>query len=99
MWPPIRKRLRRDMPLLATVAGGQAAGVGAAAGRAAGLLFAADARTLFVAALRAADMVIVCASALIAYRVYLGAYNPTRSEHLQIVIGCLVAANLLHFAQ
>ena len=98
MWSPFFKRPRRDIPLLAAV-GGAAPGIANAASRTTGALFAADARTLLLAILRAGDMVVVCTSALAAYWTHLGAYDPHRSEQLQILAGCLIAANLLHFAR
>lgn len=98
MRSPFVKRLHRDLPLLATVADGSAASIANAAGHAGSTLFAADARTLFLAALRIGDVIVVCASALAAYWSYFGSYNPHRSELQQIVTGCLIAANLLHFA-
>jgi putative colanic acid biosynthesis UDP-glucose lipid carrier transferase len=103
MFALLQRRPHRNMRLLEAVADGSGPGVANAARRmpdgAADERFAADARTLFLAALRALDMGVVCAGALLAYWVYLGGHNPQRSEKLQLVIGCLIAANLLHFAQ
>ena len=100
MWLSHPQRPRPEAPLLAAAtAGGSPPGTAVASNHEARRPFAADARTVFLAALRAGDMVVVAASAITAYWARIGSYHPHQSEQWEIATGCLLAANLLQFAR
>jgi Undecaprenyl-phosphate glucose phosphotransferase len=93
---------RRDGEPLALAAGGVVALRSAAARktrRGADVGFAADTRTVFLGAMRCADVAVVIISALAAHYARLGSYDLASGEVWEVAASCLLAANALEFAR
>lgn len=95
MWQSQPAGSRRGSPVLENAG---PLSVAAAGARAARKRFAADARVLFLAALRAADCTAVAAAGIAAYVARNGLQPPGQGELLQLLSAVLLTANALHFA-